>query len=491
MTPLPLILRNLAASSSVALGFKIMAIPLGYFTLLTIARLFGAEQMGTYAIATYLMATLSVCCRLGLDTGLLRFFAAMQAEGQGGLWRLLWPALGLVLAVSSLTAALMYGSGDWLAQRFHAPFLSAMLAFVALALPLSVAAGLCGEGLRALGGVRWVVFSQDFLAPTLLLILIVALASGSRALGPPQTLGLAFLVSTGAALGCLALVLKSYTRSQGAVPGQRSLKDLLGYSWPLFLSSLLMLGFGSLDSLILGFFTTPETVAYYEAAAKSAMIISIPLIAVNAAAPPLFAQLHQKSDLRGLEALAQATARWMYYLALPLALLALAVASELLGFFGSGFSEAGIALRLLALGQLVNVACGSVGFILAMTGHQMTLTLVLALAGATGIPLMAGAAALFGLTGLAAAKSLWLVGVNVLMSLGVWRHLKIKVYAHQVSWVNFSGLVGVALFAITKPYVGWLVGTVFFLLGYAILMLKILRQEIDGLMQHPQWEALK
>jgi len=252
-----------------------------------------------------------------------------------------------------------------------------------------------------------------------------------------------------------------------------------------------MLGFGSLDSLILGFFTTPETVAYYEAAAKSAMIISIPLIAVNAAAPPLFAQLHQKSDLRGLEALAQATARWMYYLALPLALLALAVASELLGFFGSGFSEAGIALRLLALGQLVNVACGSVGFILAMTGHQMTLTLVLALAGATGIPLMAGAAALFGLTGLAAAKSLWLVGVNVLMSLGVWRHLKIKVYAHQVSWVNFSGLVGVALFAITKPYVGWLVGTVFFLLGYAILMLKILRQEIDGLMQHPQWEALK
>ena len=67
----------------------------------------------------------------------------------------------------------------------------------------------------------------------------------------------------------------------------------------------------------------------------------------------------------------------------------------------------------------------------------------------------------------------------------------LKVYAHQVNWVNFSGLVGVALFAITKPYVGWLGGTVFFLLGYAILMLKILRQEIGGLMQHPQWEALK
>jgi O-antigen/teichoic acid export membrane protein len=484
-------LRNLAASSSIALAFKVVSIPLGYFTLMTIARLFGAEQMGTYAIATYLVATLSVCCRLGLDTGLLRFFATMQADGQGGLPRLLWSALGLVLAVSGLAAALMYGSGDWLARRFHAPCLPAMLGCAALALPLSVAAALCGEALRALGGVRWVVFSQDFLGPAVLLTLVATLACGGRLFSPPQALGLAFLASTVAALFFVALVLRSYTRSQGAVSGHRSLKDLLGYSWPLFFSSLLMLAFGSLDSLILGFCRSPESVAYYEAAAKSAMIISIPLIAVNAAVPPLFAQFHQRGDVAGLAALAQATSRWMYYLALPLTLVSLAVASELLGFFGSGFSEAGIALRLLALGQLANVACGSVGFILTMTGHQMTLTLVLALAGVVGIPLMAGAAVLYGLTGLAAAKSLWLIGVNVLMSLGVWRHLKIKVFAHQVGWVNFAGLVGMGLFVLSRPIAGWVGGVALFVLGGGMVMLKILRQEFGGFFRRPQWGALK
>jgi O-antigen/teichoic acid export membrane protein len=491
MTPLPLILRRLAASSSFALGFKVMALPLGYFTLMTSARLFGAQQTGTFAIATYLVATVSVCCRLGLDTGLLRFFAAMQAEGQGGLGRLLRPALALVLAVSSLAAALMYGWGAWLASRFHAPDLPAMLSFVVPALPLSVAAGLCGEGLRALGGVRWVVFSQDFFAPAILLSLILLLAHGGGWLSPPQALGLAFLISTIAALGLVALGLRAYLRSPGAAPGRRNLRDLLGYSWPFFFSSILMLAFGSLDSLILGVFQAPENVAYYEAAAKSAMIISLPLIAVNAAAPPLFAQFHQRGDLPGLEKLAQATSRWMYYAALPLTLLGLAAAPELLSFFGPGFAGADAAFRLLALGQLVNVACGSVGFILAMTGHQLTLTLVLALAGAVGIPLMAGAAAFYGLTGLAAAKSLWLIGVNVLMSLGVWRHLRITAFAHKVGWVNLAGLAGFAFFVIAKPYVGWLGGTACFLLVYAVGLGKILRQEISGLIRLPQWEALK
>lgn len=485
-------LRHLAANSAWALICKIVSIPLGYFTLVLIARLFGAEQMGTYAIAAYLVAILSVFCRLGLDTGLLRFFAALKAEGRGGgLLKLFYPAVSLTLFLSVLAAILLYGSGEWLARRFHAPSLPLMLCFVAPALPLSVAAALCGEGLRALGGVRWVVFSQDLLSPILMLALVVAMGYyGQRLVEPSQALGVLFLASILIPLGFISIMLGSHISRQGTQAGHCSVKDLLRYSWPLFLSSLLMLAFWSLDSLILGFFSSPEEVAYYESAAKSALITNLPLIAVNAAVPQLFAQLYHCGELQRLEVVAQATSRWMYYLALPLCLFCLVLAPELLGFFGHGFEKAEIALRVLALAQLANVACGSVGLLLAMTGHQLTLTLVLALAGVVGLPLMALAASLYGITGIAVAKGLWLIGVSILMSLGVWRHLRMRVFAGNVSRANLAGMLGAGLFYLAKPHLGVIGGSACFALGYLIMTIKTLRQEIGELNRCTTWEDL-
>ena len=484
-------LRLLAANSALALIFKIISIPLGYITLVLIARLFGAEQMGTYAIASYLVAILSVVCRLGLDTGVLRFFAASQAEGGGrDLKQLFFRAAGLTLLFAGVAGLLLYEGGTWLANRFQAPNLPLMLCFVAPALPLSVLSALCGEGLRALGGVRWVVFAQDFLSPLFLLSLVVGMGYfGQGFMATPRGLGLVFLMGTLIPSIFLGVTLSSHMGDrQGACPGQSSFKDLLIYSWPLFLSSLLMLAFWSLDSLILGFFSSPEDVAYYESAAKSALIANLPLIAVNAAVPQLFAQLYQRGEIKRLEVVAQATSRWMYYLALPLCLLCLALAPEILNFFGPGFGKAQTALRVLALAQLVNASCGCVGLILAMTGHQKTLTVVLALAGVIGIPLMALAAALYGVTGIAVAKGLWLVGVSILMSLGVWRHLRIRAYARQVVQANLGGLLGISLFFLAKPFVGVLGGLAFFALGYAVLTMKNVRREIGELNHAAAWE---
>ena len=486
-------LRHIAANSALALICKIVSIPLGYLTLVVIARLFGAEQMGTYTIVIYLITLLSVVCRLGLDLGLLRFFAALKAEGRDGeLLHYFYPAIGMTLLMSGLAAFLLYGSGDWLARHFHSPNLPYLLGYVAPALPLTVVAALCGEGLRALGGVRWVVFSQDLLTPVLILLLAVFMGCcGQSLMGPSQALGSVFLAGALFSLAFLAIILKSHMVGGSRTPaGQASLKDLLKYSWPLFFSSLLMLAFWSLDSLILGFFSTPENVAYYESAVKTALITNLPLIAVNAAVPQLFAQFYQRGDRQRLETVAQATCRWMYYVALPLGLLVLLAAPELLGFFGPGFAKAETALRILVLAHLVNVACGSVGLLLAMTGHQLTLTLVQILAGLIGLPLMALAAAFYGLTGIAAAKGFWLAGVSILMALAVWRHLRIRVFAANILPANLGGIMGVALFYLGKAHLGIVGALAGFVLGYGLVTLKTARRELETLSSGSAWETL-
>jgi O-antigen/teichoic acid export membrane protein len=199
--------------------------------------------------------------------------------------------------------------------------------------------------------------------------------------------------------------------------------------------------------------------------------------------------LHHQGRLLELGGLARASTRWMYYAALPLAVLLVALTPEILALFGAGFGAAGWALQILVLAQLVNVACGSVGFLLAMTGHQATMTRALAVGTGLGLPLMIAGAAFFGLNGVALAKGLWLVGVNLLMSLGVWRHLGFNVYARGVGWAHAGAILCFGLFWFIRPYLGPWAAAALGGLAYLLLITRTLYQEFAAMRFQTHWET--
>ena len=493
MNAITSIQQRLAVDSTLALGIKVVSLPLSCLTSLAVARYWGAQGLGVFTLAVYLVTTLSVICRLGLDTGMLRFGAGLKAAGQGGdIPYLFWRGLTLVLCMSCGGALGLFLMRGWLVQAFHAQALTEVLSVVSLALPVMVAAAFCSETLRSLGGARWVVTQQDFLSPVILLLLVAFFIwKGQAASRSAADLGLAYLLSGILGLGLLAVILRSYLKEHRECVGGIRLKELLRYSWPLYLSVLLMLVFSAVDSLALGFFTGPEKVAYYEAAGRTALLVSLPLMAVNAVVPPLFAQMHQQGRLQELEGLAQTSTRWTYYVSLPLAIFMAALAPEILGLFGAGFGEGRWALQILIIAQLINVACGSVGFLLAMTGHQATLTATLVVGGGIGLPLMVLGAAVFGLNGLALFKGLWLVGVNILMCLGVWQRLGLKVFASRVGWANASAAVGFTLFWLVRPHLGpWAAAGAGFLV-YLLLITRTLYQEFADILCQTRWEAIR
>jgi len=357
-----------------------------------------------------------------------------------------------------------------------------------LALPISLVSALLCETIRGLGGAKWAVVHGDVLLPLSFLVLLVGLGQAGFAVqDQSRLLALAYLGST--FLGLIFLFGWSKPIMPPNEPGAAttSFLDLLRYSFPLFLSSILWLALSGVDSLILGLFSYPDDVAYYQVAAKTALLVTFPLQAVNAVVTPLFAKFHQQGDMAGLENVAQATSRWMYFVALPLALLTLLLSPEILQLFGGSFAKARFALGVLAMGQLVNVACGSVGFILAMTGNQWTLIRTLAAAASLAVPMMALGAAAFGLYGLALASAGTTAGINILMAWGTWRRLGIKAYAQKVRWANLGGLMGISLFYLARPYLGAWGGAACFSLGYLALTAKIIKEELSGLLKvHPR-----
>lgn len=484
--------QRLAADCTLALGIKVVSLPLGFLTAMVMARFWGAQSPGIYTLAVHLVTTLSQICRLGLDTGMVRFGAGLQAAGQGGdIACLFRRGFRLVLFLGVGAAVGLFLAKGWLVQAFHAQALPDFLTPMSLAVPLSVAAAFCGETLRSLGGARWVVTQQDFLTPVSLLVLVGFLAWYGQGVSIfLSALCLAYLMSGLLGLGFLTVILVSYLNKQPPSNNSPRLRELFRYSWPLYLGVLLMLAFNAVDILVLGFFAGPENAPYYEAAGRTSLLVGLPLMAVNAVIPPIFARMHQQGRFKDLESLAQASTRWMYYVSLPLAVFLAALAPDTLALFGLGFGEARWALQILVVAHLVNVACGSVSFLLAMTGCQCTLTTTLALCCGLGFPLMVIGTAILGIDGLALAKGFWLVAVNIYLSLGVWRCLGLKVFASGVGWAHASAAAGFALFWLVRPSLGpWGAGGVGAFV-YKALMTRVLYQEFTEILFQARWEAL-
>jgi len=475
----PHILRSIARDSSLALILVGLAGPLWYLSTLVMARYYGAQVMGTFFIAWNLVRIISAVSQLGLDIGLLRFSAVLKAKGQaGGIKPLLWPAIGVITLVSTAAAAGLYYWRDWLALHFNAPYLPVVILFLAPSLPILAATSGFRETVRALGGIKSAVFQKNALVHLAFIAFLLILAYvGRDFFSRFGALGCAAFLSCVLNLGFLVFVLRYQTRGENAGAGQSSFRELFWYSLPLCLSSLLP-AFAFIDRLILGYFAPPQEVAYYEVAAKMEMIITLPLLAVNSVIPPLVAQFYEYGNIANLEIIAQTTARWAYYMALPLTLLIILLAPQILGTFGADFTKARFALIVLSLAQLVNVASGSVAFILIMTGHQWKVASLRFITMAIAIALMIVLAKFYGFNGLACASALGIIGLNVFLGLAVWRYINIKAFARGVGWANISALLGVLVFFLSKPMIGPFGGAGLFLLTYLALVAKHIKQEI-------------
>lgn len=140
---------------------------------------------------------------------------------------------------------------------------------------------------------------------------------------------------------------------------------------PFFFLKLL----GSLNnyipSIILGIETNDYLVGIYKISESISMMTSLPLILVGMLIGPRFVALYAKKDLVEIERLAQFSARLAFMLALLFALIMFFFGGSLLELlYGKSYSQSYNALIILAVGQLINVGCGSVALILNMTGHE-------------------------------------------------------------------------------------------------------------------------
>ena len=109
----------------------------------------------------------------------------------------------------------------------------------------------------------------------------------------------------------------------------------------------------------------------YRVAAAVSALVTLPLMAVHMPLAPAVARAHVKQKRGELQRMLTTTVRWAFVGCLPIVIAIVWVGDWLLGVvYGQDFATAYPVLAVLALAQLFNVAIGSAGIVLQMTGHQ-------------------------------------------------------------------------------------------------------------------------
>jgi len=124
--------------------------------------------------------------------------------------------------------------------------------------------------------------------------------------------------------------------------------------------------------LLLGVFSNPEAVAAMRVAERGAMLISFPLMFINASIGPHIVSQFRQGDTAQLQNTLRYGARLATVVALPIAGLLVIAGRPLISLtFGEDYSEISYApMIVLVIGQTISVLIGPAGILLIMTGLE-------------------------------------------------------------------------------------------------------------------------
>lgn len=403
--------RSIALGAGTALTVQVLGAGVAYGLEVVLARLLGVADYGVYSYTLAWVTLLAIPTTLGFTTSLLRYVGAFHGAGEWGLLKgVVLRSWQLVLATSVLVVIVAVGAMQVLGHPPHASIL-----FLALGLvPLTAVQNIQQSMGRGLGKVALAFAPGRIAIPTLLILLLLGTALFGRAVDPELAVWLTILAMA-LGLGGQALIIRTRVFEE-AQPASYRTREWLWTSLPMLLIAGFMLVLARTDVLMLGFLAAPSDVGIYTAASRTSNLVLLTLTAVNALAAPQIADLFARDEIGDLQRIATGVAHLAFWPALLLVIMLLVAAPLVLGVFGSEFVLARGALTILALGNLVSVGVGSVGYFMNMTGNQNLMAVVVGVAAILNVVLNWLLIPHFGVNGAAGATAVsiavWNLGLN-------------------------------------------------------------------------------
>lgn len=347
----------------------------GYLFKIYVARKLGAESLGVYSLGMAVVSLLGLLGAMGLPTAAPRFVAAYSGTGRlGSLRAFLGRGVFLLMVTGSLLGVLTFIGSGWISGRiFHTPSLTQYMPMFGMLVFTSILATFCEQVLAGFKDVARRTVITNLIGTPLMMVLAVVLitiGTGLRGFIAAQAVSSAIVVS---------LLLRTVWKlTPPAVRSFTAELPRMGSEVTHYCVGVLGVGvleflLSQADKVLLGVFLDAKLVGIYAVATALVAFVPIVLSTVNQIFSPTIAELHARGERELLARLYQTLTKWIFGLTIPLAAVMILFAAPLMRMFGNDFEAGWPILVIGSIGQLVNCAVGSVGFLLLMSGNQRRL----------------------------------------------------------------------------------------------------------------------
>lgn len=463
---------SLAKGAGIMLIGSMIAYALRYVIFIIATRGVGVDAYGIYSLGMSWITIASTIAVLGVDIGVVRYVSIFR--GKNDVSRIkgtLFNSLGIVIIAGVVVGILAFLLAPALSQKiYQKPDLTPILQLFAVSVPFFSATMIMLGGTQGFLKMQYTVYISNLFVPLGRVVLsLLFLAVGLNVMGLVWAYVIPVVVG---AFGAFFLLNKTFHLFDHTIQAIGVTRELLKFSTPLVVLDVLQLVGGQTELLFLGLFANAADVGIYSAALTMSLIAVVILGAFNSVFSPMVSDLHQRHLMDQLRRLYCLTTKWALTLALPVSLVMFLFPAPLLSISGRGFTDASQVLVILVIGQLVQVAIGSSGTVLMMSGRSKLSLGISLFKLVVSIILDLLLIPKFNLFGAAIASTCVLILTSMLSLLIVYKQLRLHPFeVTMLKPLIAAGLTGIIIYALRPFYSNYLDGFSLLIVGAVVVFL--------------------
>jgi O-antigen/teichoic acid export membrane protein len=368
-------------------GLKILALPVGLVLVALLTRMLSPEEMGAYFLVASLVEFLVLFSLLGMQSSIVRIVSqALALKLPGRAWQAIRNVLRIgALSATAVAALLVLGVGQFVSEKiFNSTLISELIYYPAIWLALLSIQRLIAESFRGLHDIRHATLFNG-LIQNFLCVAVLALLFGMN-IKVDLSVILLIIVATYALNNLLGYVTLSRGTYKSNGSGSIDVSEILKISWPLYFSAIFLTGLQQGHLWLLGFYSTPESVAIFGAVSRVVILFTATLQIVRLIIPAMIAKLYAQKKYNDVEKILRTTATIAGVPSIIGLLLVLFFGKPiLLHLYGEIYDSGGPVLTILAISHIINLLTGAPGVLLMMSSKEKVLLTISIVSGSFSI----------------------------------------------------------------------------------------------------------
>lgn len=370
-------INKIVKESSINFTGSVLGNILGYVWLMLMTRYLTQDDFGSFTLAQSIINVSMIFVLLGTHRSLDRFIPIFNSSGDSGKVKSLIKIILQLTFVTNIVVglALYFGTDLLIIKVFANSTLSAIFPVTILTIPLLAITMIVGYAFSGYKELRYHVYLKQILEPGLKIVFAIVMAVFGLGILEWAWLYTAALLIT-AIVGIWLMVTRIFKPLAEVVSQKINFWEILSYSWPISISSILIIIIGQIDYLILGIYHPAANVGIYRIYIQIIVLLKLVLGSMARIYKPVISELIPDGKFPEITATYRKISKWVLGIT-TLGLLVIVLYGNRLTslLFTDAYAVYPMALIILAVGTYLNSVFGPEGKTLEAFGNTKLIML--------------------------------------------------------------------------------------------------------------------